>query len=112
MNTNDQTPAAIVTPALIRINEVARQLPGRNGRPKHPATLHRWAERGVRGVKLRTEWVGFDRYTTWAWVREFFAACAETRKPGPRMEWRTPGKVARAHERAMAELRKMGVRVE
>ena len=51
----------------------AAQLPclRRNGRQPHLATLHRWAQRGVRGRKLQVRCVGGSLCTTREWVLAF-----------------------------------------
>ncbi len=40
----------------------------------HVATLHRWAQRGVAGVRLRTHYALGAKRTTEQWIREFFDA--------------------------------------
>ena len=44
--------------------------------PKRPAlsTLHRWADRGVRGVKLESEWFGNRRVTSEGAIERFNSA--------------------------------------
>jgi hypothetical protein len=44
------------------------------GRRPNISTLHRWATRGVRGVKLETVAVGHVRYTSIEAVRRFLSA--------------------------------------
>jgi len=52
--------------------EYAKRLPSsRLGKRIHKSTLFRWATKGSRGVKLRTERLGAGRYTCDADVAEF-----------------------------------------
>ncbi|MBE7462886.1 MAG: DUF1580 domain-containing protein [Planctomycetes bacterium] len=48
---------------LITLNEATKRLPPLDGRRLHVATLHRWARRGVRGIKLEVRALG-GRYCT------------------------------------------------
>ncbi|WP_164104245.1 DUF1580 domain-containing protein [Candidatus Laterigemmans baculatus] len=62
------------TERLLRLTEavgIVEQLT--NDRP-HVASLHRWASRGLRGVKLKTIYALGARRTTEKWLREFFAS--------------------------------------
>ena len=54
----------------LTLSQAAKTLPGR----PHLSTLHRWRQRGVRGIKLQTALVGGRRYTTRAWLDEFIDA--------------------------------------
>ena len=47
--------------------------PRRGGRPLSAATFNRWHTIGLRGVLLRTALEGGSRFTTRAWLDEFFA---------------------------------------
>lgn len=51
------------------------------GRRPNISTLHRWATRGVRGVRLETVAVGHVRYTSVEAVRRFLNA--KPAQPGP-----------------------------
>jgi Protein of unknown function (DUF1580) len=53
---------------FITLPEVARRF----SRPVAASTPHRWAINGVSGVRLKTIRVGGVRYTTHAWVSDFF----------------------------------------
>jgi hypothetical protein len=55
--------------AFIPLNEAAKQIPGR----PHLSSLHRWANRGVRGVKLETVRVGNRRFVTQEAIDRFLA---------------------------------------
>ena len=57
--------------------------PGRTGKPRHVSTLHRWALRGVRGVRLATVCIGGVRYTTPEALREFFSAISAQKPSAP-----------------------------
>jgi Protein of unknown function (DUF1580) len=46
----------------------------RAGRPIHAATWHRWAIKGLRGVRLETIRVGGTRCTSLAAIERFFQA--------------------------------------
>ena len=41
------------------------------------ATVYRWVNQGLRGVKLRTSFVGGHRRTCEAWLNEFFVGIEE-----------------------------------
>ena len=56
------------TSELIPLEQVSAMLPGRPNR----STVFRWAQRGCRGVRLRTVSVGRRKCTTEAWMWEFF----------------------------------------
>lgn len=43
-------------------------------RPPHPSTLHRWANAGVRGIRLQVTRLGGTRYTSAEAVQRFIAA--------------------------------------
>jgi len=52
----------VTTETLVEFQQAAGEFPGER-RPAL-ATLHRWRQRGVRGVKLETLLVGGRRYTS------------------------------------------------
>lgn len=61
----------------IRLTDVPRLkfLPKRRNKKRlHPATIFRWAQRGVHGIKLQTVQIGGTRCTTIAMLGEFFDA--------------------------------------
>jgi hypothetical protein len=63
-----------MTEQTIPFAEAARRLPRlRAGRPVSPATLWRWASRGLRGVRLETVRVGGTTCTSVEALRRFFA---------------------------------------
>ena len=59
----------MVSTAFIPLAEAAKQIPGR----LHASTCHRWANKGVNGVKLRTKKAGNRKFTTPEWIEEFLA---------------------------------------
>lgn len=60
---------------LMTLSQAARRLPSRRGgRPTHPSTLHRWAQFGRNGVRLKTLIVGDTRCTTEVWLLDFIKA--------------------------------------
>jgi hypothetical protein len=60
---------------LIVLSKAAAWIADRTGgRRPNISTLHRWATRGVRGIKLETVAVGHVRYTSIEAVRRFLNA--------------------------------------
>jgi Protein of unknown function (DUF1580) len=59
---------------LIPLRELARMIPGRNGKPIAFSTVWRWALNGRRGHRLPTIQVGGGRYTTAQWWSDFLTA--------------------------------------
>ncbi|MFM7096263.1 MAG: DUF1580 domain-containing protein [Gemmataceae bacterium] len=57
---------------LVPLAKAADMLPEKNGKRIHPSTLHRWRNRGVRGVKLRCKRVGNEWYTSRRFLDDFF----------------------------------------
>ena len=53
--------------SLISINEAPSHIPTR----PHVATVWRWIQRGVRGVKLETALIGGKRYTSQEAIQRF-----------------------------------------
>ncbi len=63
----------IRTDEVITLREAAKMLPKRRrGRKPHVATLHRWASRGLRGIKLETIQIGGTLCTSPKAMQEFF----------------------------------------
>jgi hypothetical protein len=56
------------------LNEAAQRIPGR----PHLSTLHRWAQKGVNGVRLQTKRVGNRRFTTQGAIDQFLAELNKT----------------------------------
>lgn len=55
--------------AFIPLTEAAKLIPG----SPHVSTCHRWAIKGVNGVKLRTKKAGNRKFTKPEWIEEFLA---------------------------------------
>ena len=71
----------IKTERLISLAQAARTLPPRRrGRPVHPATIYRWASRGLSGIVLETVQAGGSRVTTLDAMERFFCRLAEMRQ--------------------------------
>jgi hypothetical protein len=62
----------------LTLREAAALLPGSPNR----STMHRWAHRGIRGVRLATILVGGRRYTTREAIEEFIAALSKQEDAG------------------------------
>lgn len=95
------------------LSAAAREFPGhRGGRALNPATVHRWAHKGVRGpdgrlVKLAVVRVGARWLTTRGAVARFAAELTAAAAP-PAAPPRSPAARARASKAAAAELEKLG----
>ena len=60
----------VQTEQLLTIGEAARSLPGR----PNLSTLHRWRQRGIRGIALETILIGGQRFTSREALQRFFDA--------------------------------------
>jgi Protein of unknown function (DUF1580). len=90
---------------LLSISAAARQCPGR----PHVATVWRWAETGVKGIRLETVQVGGRRFTSAEAIRRFIERTTAA-AVGPAAEPpRTPAARQRAIAAAKAELAKAGI---
>lgn len=58
--------------SLIRLSESVDVVGRIAGERFHIATIHRWASRGIFGVRLRTKQIGAHRKTCEAWINQFF----------------------------------------
>jgi len=59
---------------LISLTDAAKKLPRRrSGKRPHIATLYRWAQRGLHGVRLETLQAGGSRCTSVEALARFFA---------------------------------------
>jgi hypothetical protein len=98
----------VVVGPLIRLADVpkVKWLPIRNEKRVSLATVHRWAQRGLRGVKLRTLRAGGALFTTECWLLQFFEALSEP--TNGRANSPTPRQRKRALERAQRELEAAG----
>jgi hypothetical protein len=92
---------------LITLIQAARQQPpGRRGRPVHVSTIVRWADRGIRGVRLETVRIGGRRLTSRQALQRFADRLtgADSEPVRPRAEAR------KAHRIAEARLDELGVK--
>jgi Protein of unknown function (DUF1580) len=99
--------------SLITFGQLAHLLPpGRNGRPVHISTIHRWALKGVRtsrgrirldAVRCSSRWM-----TTWTAWEEFVQAQTPDLADRPQLP-RTSTARQRAVERADRQLEKIGI---
>ena len=64
---------------FVPIADVPKFVPGR----PHRATIFRWWQRGVRGVRLRTELCGGRRFVRLGELQQFLAATADAGDPRP-----------------------------
>lgn len=88
---------------LLTLRQAAKRFPGRKGKGVHVSAVYRWANGGVRGVRLETLPVGGTLYTSVEALQRFGVALAYARKlPAAREPDR------RAVERARKELAKHG----
>ena len=63
------------TEELFTLSQAARLIPSsRSGKKTSPSTLHRWASRGLNGVRLSTIKVGGAQRTSRKFLSEFFEA--------------------------------------
>jgi hypothetical protein len=99
-------------PLRLASREVKNLLFGRRGdRPIHPATWHRWAGHGCRGVRLETLQVGGARYTSLAAIQRFFEALSRAHDDGtppPAGGVRSPAAARRGHREAVRTLGPIG----
>ena len=66
--------AALDREPLIALSQAAAWIGSRTGRRPNISTLHRWALRGCRGIRLETQAVGHQRYTSEAAINRFLNA--------------------------------------
>ena len=63
---------------LMTLTKATRLVPRRRGeRLTHVSTLHRWATRGLRGVRLETVQVGGSKCTSREALDRFFSALSQ-----------------------------------
>lgn len=79
----------------------------RDGRRKSLATLHRWRQRGVNGVKLETCLIGGMRFTSLEAISRFIAL--QNADDAPAAPAITASQRRGQSEAARAELEKMGL---
>lgn len=82
------------------LKEVPPLVPGRAGRPVSPATVYRWATKGLNGARLQTVQVGSRMVTSREALDRFFAELTSIKaeqlgEPSPVMRrGRKPAEVA------------------
>lgn len=65
----------VETEDLLTLCRAAAEIPNRaSGRGVNTSTVWRWAQRGVRGVRLETVLIGSIRFTSRQAIKRFFAA--------------------------------------
>jgi hypothetical protein len=65
--------ANILNEQRLDLKEVPPLVPGRAGRPVSPATVYRWATKGLNGARLQTVQVGSRMVTSKEAIDRFFA---------------------------------------
>ena len=100
----------IVTEKVLRFAEAANHIPRRRaGKKTNVSTFYRWAQPGIRGIKLETIYVGATRCTSVEALQRFFDALT-ARANGQQIE---PPKRSRSRkkqiEAAEKRLAKAGV---
>ena len=91
---------------LISLAQARHLVPGK--RP-HLSALYRWAQKGVRGVRLESVLIGGSRYTSRQALHRFFAqvtAAAHTPAAAPVLP--SPAHRTQAAQRAAADLARRG----
>ncbi len=73
-SSGSDSPLRLLAEDVIRLSEVSAELPGR----VDVSTVWRWAQRGVRGVKLETVTIGGKRMTSRQAVSRFIAATSRS----------------------------------
>lgn len=77
----------LLSETVITLTEAATLLPRRRaGRPTHASTLFRWANPGLRGVRLEVMQVGGTKCTSREALARFFARLSERRELGQMAE--------------------------
>ena len=89
---------------VISLTEAAKLLPRRRGdRVVHVATLYRWAQRGLKGIRLEIIQIGGTKCTSIEALQRFFDRLSgDSPNPAPRV--RTPRQRAAAIAAAEKEL--------
>jgi Protein of unknown function (DUF1580) len=90
----------ILNEQRLDLKEVPPLVPGRAGRPVSPATVYRWATKGLNGARLQTVQVGSRMVTSREAIDRFFAEltairAAQLGEPSPVMRrGRKPAKAS------------------
>ena len=95
--------------APLPLRQAARLLPNRRaGKPTHVATLYRWAQRGLRGVRLETLQVGGTLCTSREALQRFFERLSKNPEPEAPHEARSATS-QKAAELVDEELARLGI---
>src|SRR4051812_7397319 len=91
------------TETVLSLTEAASRLPRRRGSKKpHVATLYRWAQRGLRGVRLETIQVGGTLCTSSEALQRFFNRLSNAKRapftPSPSLDDRAVSNAIRRLE--------------
>ena len=92
---------------VLSLRDAAKSLPGRNGRKIHISTLYRWANRGVKGIRLETVRVGGTLCTSQEALQRFCDGLSGSDIPVPKPRESLARR--RAIERAEQQLREAGI---
>jgi hypothetical protein len=93
----------------LNVREAAKHVASLTGRKTHPQTIRDWANRGLRGVRLRSVYRGGVKLTCPEWLEEFFEAYTVARLGTPATLPPTDREVSRRQARALAEGRRLGI---
>lgn len=92
MKSTDSPAIDILAETLVTIPQASAILPAdESGHRPHIATIYRWMQRGIRGVKLETCLVGGKRFTSHEALQRFSEAvtrAAQGKAPLPRQSTR------------------------
>lgn len=67
----------------IPIRDLPNHIPRNRGRKVHIATVYRWMNRGVRGIRLETLLIGGRRYVTEESLERFVSLVSSQTTAGP-----------------------------
>ncbi len=99
----------ITSERVVSLNDASKYLPRRRaGKKPHTSTLFRWAQRGVRGVRLETIQVGGTLCTSLEALQRFFNTLTRP-EHGNRISAGTTRARETALHRAEQELEKAGI---
>lgn len=94
---------------MVRLSEAVAIVESITGDRPHVATIHRWAQRGLKGARLNTAFAGGHRRTTEEWIRQFFAEITKAVDGGQVSLSREERSRPSTQQRAEAELDAAGI---
>jgi hypothetical protein len=97
----------LASETIISLSEVPKHLPAKRGRRFHLATIYRWAQCGLRGVRLETLRLGGSRVTSVEALQRF--AERLTNPAAGDADGRTDARRERAAEAVEAQLDRLGI---